>query len=104
MSINLLLIPSKFVIPIKPPSMASTNSSHFKHFLFLHILIFYYTEQFVFSVSNNMASSQLLFLALLVATSSLVLASDPSPLQDFCVADASSTGNIYIYDETYMVF
>ncbi|XP_038883176.1 putative germin-like protein 2-1 [Benincasa hispida] len=37
-----------------------------------------------------MASSQLLILALFVAASSLVIASDPSPLQDFCVADLNS--------------
>ncbi|CAK9321275.1 unnamed protein product [Citrullus colocynthis] len=39
-----------------------------------------------------MAFSQLLLLALSVATSSLVvIASDPSSLQDFCVADLNST-------------
>ncbi|KAA0052476.1 hypothetical protein IC582_017676 [Cucumis melo] len=39
-----------------------------------------------------MASSQLiLILAVFVATSSLVFASDPSPLQDFCVADPNCT-------------
>lgn len=44
-----------------------------------------------------MASSQLFLLALFVATSSLVvIASDPSSLQDFCVAGLNSTGiNIY---------
>ncbi|XP_022925601.1 putative germin-like protein 2-1 [Cucurbita moschata] len=39
-----------------------------------------------------MASAQLLLLVpLLLLTSCVVMASDPSPLQDFCVADANST-------------
>jgi len=32
------------------------------------------------------------FFALLVVSCSLALASDPSPLQDFCVADQKRTG------------
>ncbi|KAJ0980776.1 hypothetical protein J5N97_009031 [Dioscorea zingiberensis] len=37
-----------------------------------------------------MAATQILFLAFLAMTSSLAIASDPSPLQDFCVADNTS--------------
>ncbi|KAJ0980777.1 hypothetical protein J5N97_009032 [Dioscorea zingiberensis] len=37
-----------------------------------------------------MAATQILFLAFLAMTSSLATASDPSPLQDFCVADNTS--------------
>ncbi|KAM1004408.1 hypothetical protein ACFX2C_004609 [Malus domestica] len=36
-------------------------------------------------------ASQLLFFAFLAVTSSIALASDPSSLQDFCVADATSS-------------
>lgn len=51
-----------------------------------------------------MASSQLiLILAVFVATSSLVFASDPSPLQDFCVADPNCTGIIFSYNLFYGV-
>ena len=52
-----------------------------------------------------MASSQLiiLILAVFVATSSLVFASDPSPLQDFCVADPNCTGIIFNYNLFYGV-
>ena len=39
-------------------------------------------------------ASGILFLALLALTSSLAIASDPSPLQDFCVADNTSPGNL----------
>ncbi|KAJ0980775.1 hypothetical protein J5N97_009030 [Dioscorea zingiberensis] len=38
----------------------------------------------------NMAATQILFLAFLAMTSSLATASDPDPLQDFCVADNTS--------------
>ena len=38
--------------------------------------------------------SGLLLVGLLLATCSLALASDPSPLQDFCVADPDSKGII----------
>lgn len=37
-------------------------------------------------------ASRLLLVGLLLATCSLALASDPSPLQDFCVADPDSKG------------
>lgn len=37
-------------------------------------------------------ASQLFFLAFLAITSSIALASDPSPLQDFCVADPNNPG------------
>ncbi|KAJ9551671.1 hypothetical protein OSB04_015716 [Centaurea solstitialis] len=39
-------------------------------------------------------ASQLLLIGLFVASCSLALASDPSPLQDFCVADPNSQGKI----------
>jgi len=39
-------------------------------------------------------ASHILFLALLALISSLAIASDPSPLQDFCVADNTSPGNL----------
>ena len=41
-------------------------------------------------------ASRLLLVGLLLATCSLALASDPSPLQDFCVADPDSKGIILI--------
>ena len=48
-------------------------------------------------LKTNMASAQLLLLVpLLLLTSCVVMASDPSPLQDFCVADANSTGTLHI--------
>ena len=39
-------------------------------------------------------AGHILFLALLALTSSFATASDPSPLQDFCVADKTSAGNL----------
>ncbi|TQE12034.1 hypothetical protein C1H46_002428 [Malus baccata] len=38
-------------------------------------------------------ASQFLFFASLAVTFSVALASDPSSLQDFCVADATSSGS-----------
>lgn len=49
-----------------------------------------FIQKQVFRFSSIM--SRLLLLSLLLATFSLALASDPSPLQDFCVADQNSTG------------
>lgn len=41
-------------------------------------------------------ASRVLLLTLLALAFSQVIASDPSPLQDFCVADKNSPG-IYVY-------
>ena len=40
-------------------------------------------------------AARFLMLALLALTSSLAIASDPSPLQDFCVADKMSNGIMF---------
>ena len=45
-----------------------------------------------FSKREQMAARIILIVALLTLSSSRALASDPSPLQDFCVADFDSNG------------
>lgn len=44
------------------------------------------------------ANQQILVLSLLAITCALALAFEPSPLQDFCVADPSSQGDLTIYN------
>lgn len=55
---------------------------------FLELPNFIEEQVFCYSIM----ASRLLLVGLLLATCSLALASDPSPLQDFCVADPKSKG------------
>jgi hypothetical protein len=77
---------------IKPGSYCATSLLTYTSLVVAQLVKKYFLTSLKDKENSSMASQFLLLGVLLTLTCSVALASDPGPLQDFCVADKNSSG------------